>query len=192
MDGGTRAAPQAGTGQDASRKSVQEYLDGRPAAIALVDRWIREELASGFPVLRNESDDLCQTVHGKLFKALSAGAFRHESSLRTFVSRVTRYTAVDQIRRSYRDPLWLHGGPDWTPWQESPYRALASLEKGALLKQILLHAAGDCRRLWHLAFVEQLSYEEIARTLHIAPGTVKSRMSRCRERVMRLLGRADG
>jgi RNA polymerase sigma factor (sigma-70 family) len=193
MDGTTRPVSQPDRHQDVSREHLKEYLDGRPAAIERVDRWIREELASGFPVLRGESDDLCQTVHGKLYKALGSGAFRHESSLRTFVSRVTRYTAVDQIRRRYRDPLWspraeIHD----VAWQQSPYRSVASLERGALLKQILLHTATECRRLWRLAFVERLSYDEIARTLDVAPGTVKSRMSRCRERVMALLRRADG
>jgi RNA polymerase sigma-70 factor (ECF subfamily) len=196
MDGETKAARRRDVRQgspDRSRETEDGYIAGRPEAVAQVDRWIREELASGFPVLRHEADDLCQSVHGKLIRALRAGAFRHESSLRTFVARVTRYSAVDQIRRSHRDPLW---GQDAearkTAWRGTPYHALVSLEKGALLGQILLHSARECRRLWHLAFVEQLSYDQIASALGIQPGTVKSRMSRCRQRVMELLGRVDG
>lgn len=193
MERGTKAPVQVGAaGGSSGPDLVHDYLEGRPPAVALVNRWIREEIHAGFPVLRHDADDLCQVVHGKLFEALRRGSFRHESSLRTYVSRMARYSAVDELRRLYRDPLW-------NPRAESaidllkpnPYRIPASLEQGTLLRQILLHSASECRRLWHLAFVEQLSYGEIARALGIAAGTVKSRMSRCRERVMQLLGSAD-
>ncbi len=192
MEGRAKAPVPAATHDDASQDVARDYVDGRPAAVALVDRWIREEIRARFPVLRDESDDLCQLVHGKLFEALRGGSFRRESSLKTYVSRVTRYSAVDEVRRLYRDPLWnplSEPGPEFR--RAGPYRVLASLEQGALLRQILLHSASECRRLWHLAFVEQLSYGEIARALGIATGTVKSRMARCRQRLMHLLGRAD-
>jgi len=38
-----------------------------------------------------------------------------------------------------------------------------------------------------LRFIEQYSYEEIARTLHCAPGTVKSRLSRARQLIKYLI-----
>ena len=186
-----RATPEEAP-QRASKETIEGYLSGSPAAIAQVDRWIREELGACFPVLRGEVDDVCQAVHGKLFTILRDGAFRYESSLRTFVSRVTRYSALDLIRRRYRDPLWGRQG-EGAPaaGRPNPYRSLQSVEKGTLLGQILLHASSECRQLWHLAFVEELSYDEIAGRLDIAAGTVKSRMSRCRQRVMLLLRRAD-
>ena len=186
-----RASPEE-LPQHASKETVEEYLSGRPAAIACVDRWIREELQVRFPVLKAEADDVCQVVHGKLFGILRDGAFRYESSLRTFVSRVTRYSALDHLRRLYRDPLWSPQGERVVAAGEgNPYRSLLSMETGALLGQILVHASSECRQLWHLAFVEQLSYDDIARRLSLAPGTIKSRMSRCRQRVMLLLRRAD-
>ncbi|MGH9869749.1 MAG: RNA polymerase sigma factor [Candidatus Polarisedimenticolia bacterium] len=186
-----RATPEE-LSQHASRQTVQEYLSGKPIAVAQVDRWIRDELRAHFPVLKTEADDVCQVVHGKLFGILRDGAFRYESSLRTFVSRVTRFSALDHIRRRYRDPLWsTQGEGPAAARQGNPYRSLMSLEKGALLGQILVHASGECRQLWHLAFVEELSYDDIARRLNLAPGTIKSRMSRCRQRVMLLLRRAD-
>ena len=175
---------------DASRLAVQAYLDGQREACESVDQWIRAELATGFPVLAADAEDLRQTVHEKLIVTLRKGNFRHESSLRTFVVRVTRYSAVDLVRRKYRDPLWSSIlEPDIAVMEENPYQRLASLERGRLLRQILMLASRECRELWRLAFVDQHGYDEIGRRLSISPGTVKSRMSRCRQKLMTLMRR---
>jgi len=178
---------------EASKAAVQDYLDGQQQAFDAVDKWIRAELGRGFPVLAKETEDLCQTVHGKLIVTLRQGTFRHESSLRTFVVRVTRYSAVDHIRKTYRDPLWSSLlEPDAAVLEANPYQRLASLEKGHLLRQILMLSPRECRELWHLAFVDQLGYAEIGRRLSISPGTVKSRMSRCRQKLLTLMRRLGG
>ena len=172
----------------ASRRTIQEYLDGSDRAFDVVDRWVRTELQVRFPVLQTESEDLRQTVHSNLLLTFRRGTFRYQSSLRTFVVRITRYIAVDHIRKAYRDPLWesvLESQLNLTP--DSPYRSLDSLEKGQLLREILLLSSRDCRELWRLVFIDQLGYEEIGRRLSISPGTVKSRMWRCRQRAMMLL-----
>ena len=178
---------------DSSRATVSAYLDGQQQAFKAVDQWIRTELNIGFPGLSADVDDLCQTVHGKLIATLRQGTFRHESSLKTFVARVTRYSAVDHIRKTYRDPLWSSIlEPDVAVMEGNPYQSLASLERGQLLRQILMLSSRECKELWHMAFVDQLGYVDIGRRLSISPGTVKSRMSRCRQRLSTLLRRFSG
>jgi len=178
---------------EASKAAVQAYLDGQREAFEAVDTWIRTELNTGFPVLAADVEDICQTVHGKLIVTLREGRFRHESSLRTFVVRVTRYSAVDRVRKIYRDPLWSSILDPAPPVLEgNPYQGLAPLERGQLLRQILLLSSRECRELWQLAFVDQNGYDEIARRLSISPGTVKSRMSRCRQRLLTLMRRLGG
>ena len=178
---------------EASKASVQAYLDGQHDVFETVDKWIRTELGIGFPVLTADAEDICQTVHGKLIVTLRQGNFRHESSLKTFVVRVTRYSAVDHIRKAYRDPLWSSiVEPDVAVMEGNPYQRLASLESGQLLRQILMLSSRECRELWQLAFVDQSGYDEISHRLSISPGTVKSRMSRCRQRLLTLMRRLRG
>jgi len=178
---------------EASKATIQAYLDGQHDAFEAVDKWIRAELGAGFPVLAADVEDLCQTVHGKLIVTLRQGKFRHESSLKTFVVRVTRYSAVDRVRKIYRDPLWNSIlEPETAVMEGNPYQRLTPLERGQLLRQILLLSSRECRELWQLAFVEQCGYGEIARRLSISPGTVKSRMSRCRQKLQTLMRRLGG
>lgn len=175
---------------EASKVTVQAYLDGQHEAFEAVDTWIRTELRHGFPALGADVEDICQTVHGTLIVTLRQGSFRHESSLKTFVVRVTRFKAVDRVRKTYRDSLWNSIlEPGIAVMEGNPYHGLAPLERGLLLRQILLLSSRECRELWQLAFVEQLGYDEIGRRLSISPGTVKSRMSRCRQRLLALMRR---
>jgi RNA polymerase sigma factor (sigma-70 family) len=178
---------------EGSKATVKEYLSGQHRAFEIVDAWIRTELISGFPMLGGEIEDLCQTIHGKLLVTFRQGSFRFESSLKTFVVRIARYSAVDHLRKTCRDPLWasLQEGAVIIP-EDNPYLSLVSLEKGQFLRQILILSPRECRELWALAFLDQLGYQEIGRRMSISPGTVKSRMSRCRQRLLVLMRRLGG
>ena len=53
-----------------------------------------------------------------------------------------------------------------------------------LLARILEGLDQDDRTIVRLLFVEQRSYAEVARLLRVPEGTVKSRMSRCKDRML--------
>jgi len=55
--------PQPNTGPGAR---VVAALDGSPAAVHELEGWIRREVATHYPVLRTELEDVCQAVHLKL------------------------------------------------------------------------------------------------------------------------------
>lgn len=180
--------------QGEARGSVRDedviagYVDGAPGDFRVVDSWIRTELADRFPVLRNDIDDIGQTVHQKLLVIFREGRFEHRSTLKTFVSRVARYTAVDVLRGRHRDRIYLESEiPRRARVGRGPYGALLKLEKGQLLRQLLLLAPAACRQLWRLAYVDRLSVAEMGRRLGLPDGTVKSRMWYCRKRAMAVL-----
>ena len=178
------------TQQDADVERIASYLDGDEATVLEVDRWIRREIETRYPVLRGEVDDLCQIVHGKLLANLQADRFQRQSRLRTYVARIANYTAIDSIRGLYRDRALAVGQAHESEsgWS-SPYRLLESREESDLLRQALLHSSAACRELWRMVFVDRASYEEIGRRLSIPPGTVKSRMWHCRRKAQALLER---
>ena len=173
----------------ADQKIIERYLAGDASAFARLDVWARTEIQVRFPVLRNEIDDLSQTVHTKLVRVLKGEAFRHQSSLKTYVVRLTRYTCVDRIRAWNRTQFFEAADRSTGGLKASGYRNLFRAERRVLLRQIILLAPAMCRDLWRLAYVQALSYEEIGRRLSLPQGTIKSRMWACRRRAVALLER---
>jgi RNA polymerase sigma-70 factor (ECF subfamily) len=181
-------APGPGTGDaQPERALVEGYLRGDAEIFREVDGWIRVQISTKYPVLRREIEDVGQEVHGKLVANLRAGRFGSRSSFKTYVIAVAHHSAIDRIRRLYRDRAlsreWLDSNADRS---ESPYRSLVRLEEEERLFLAAQSAPAACKELWRMALLEKLSYEEIGRRLSVPPGTVKSRMWYCRRKVLAL------
>ena len=172
------------------RERIESYLAGEDATAREVDGWNRREIEICYPVLRSEMDDICQVVHGKVLENLQAGRFHHRSTLKTYIGRITHHTAIDCIRKRYRErsvPVnWM---VETATTGENPYRSLAEMEEREMMRQVLLRSPASCRDLWRMVFLERLSYVDISQRLSIPSGTVKSRMWHCRRKAMALLER---
>jgi RNA polymerase sigma-70 factor (ECF subfamily) len=137
---------------------------------------------------RDEALDLSQDVFIRVFRTI--GQFRGQSALRTWIYRI----AVNQARNRHRfwrrrrrsDQVSLdahveaHG--DFQSGAESgPDRILAQKELAARLTAALNALPFDQRTAVVLREVDGLSYDEIAFSLGVAVGTVKSRLTRARQ-----------
>jgi len=137
---------------------------------------------------RDEALDLSQEVFLRVFRTLSG--FRGRSALRTWIYRI----AVNQARNRRRSWSRRHRGDqvsldehlvkfgDLESKQDIlPDRLLASKETAAKIWQALARLPFDQRTALILREVDGLRYEEIAFTLDVAVGTVKSRLTRARQ-----------
>jgi RNA polymerase sigma-70 factor, ECF subfamily len=136
---------------------------------------------------RDEALDLSQEVFLRVFRTISS--FRGQSSLRTWIYRI----AVNQARNRHRfwrrrhraDQVSLdahvaaHG--ELLSGETAPDRALAQKELASRLQNALDALPFDQRTAIVLREVDGLSYEEIAFSLGVAVGTVKSRLTRARQ-----------
>ena len=137
---------------------------------------------------RDEALDLSQEVFLKVFKTIHR--FRGQSALRTWIYRI----AVNQARNRHRfwrrrhraDQVSLdahvaaHG--DRLPGTDlGPERRLAQKELAARLRHALGGLPFDQRTAIVLREIDGLSYEEIAFSLGVTVGTVKSRLTRARQ-----------
>ncbi len=137
---------------------------------------------------RDEALDLSQDVFIRVFRTI--GQFRGQSALRTWIYRI----AVNQARNRHRfwrrrrrsDQVSLdahveaHG--DFQCGAEvGPDRILAQKELAARLQGALDALPFDQRTAIVLREVDGLSYDEIAFSLGVAVGTVKSRLTRARQ-----------
>jgi RNA polymerase sigma-70 factor, ECF subfamily len=144
---------------------------------------------------RDEALDLSQEVFLRVFRTLPS--FRGQSALRTWIYRIVINQARNRQRwwrrRRRSDQVQLehhvleHGELRQQTDAESPDRALARKELAAKLWTALDHLPFDQRTVIVLREIDGLSYDEIADSLAVAIGTVKSRLTRARQTLRREL-----
>ncbi|MCZ6649216.1 MAG: sigma-70 family RNA polymerase sigma factor [Acidobacteria bacterium] len=177
-------------GIHADKRRIRDYLAGERSTIQELDSWIRREIEICYPVLSREVDDICQVVHGKLIQNLRGDRFEHRSALKTYIGRMTHHTAIDCLRKEYRDRTVPEGSfLETRSTGDNPYRSMAALEEHRLIHQVLLRSPPSCRNLWRMIFMERLSYEEVGRRIRVPVGTVKSRVWHCRRKALALLAK---
>ena len=153
------------------------------------------QLATNLLGDREEALDLSQEVFLRVFRTLSR--FRAHSSLRTWIYRI----AVNQARNRHR--FWrrrhradqvsldqhvaVHGDV-LSGTEPTPDRVLAQKELAARLRMALERLPFEQRTAIVLREVDGLSYGEIAYSLDLAVGTVKSRLTRARQALRAELG----
>jgi RNA polymerase sigma-70 factor (ECF subfamily) len=167
---------------------IAALLRGDPSAFRTLDGWIGVVLGETLPAARPDWEDLRQEVRIRVFRNLARGSFDGRASLRTYVHRIAKNVCIDHVRMSAR----RREGPAVAdePTEESSAEASAARD---LLAKLLDGIREEDRRLIRMVFLERLSYREVADRLGVPEGTVKSRMARCKERLLTrrrtLLGR---
>jgi RNA polymerase sigma-70 factor (ECF subfamily) len=135
---------------------------------------------------KEDAQDAAQDVFLKAFRSL--GGFKQDASLYTWLYRIGVNTCLDYRKKSrpetLEDESFVEDLPSFAPSPEHQYQ---SKEIGQAIQRALEKLSGDLRATIILKEIEELSYEEIAETLRISIGTVKSRISRAREELRRLL-----
>jgi RNA polymerase sigma-70 factor, ECF subfamily len=137
---------------------------------------------------RDEALDLSQEVFLRVFRTIAR--FRGQSTLRTWIYRI----AVNQARNRHRFWRRRHRGDQVSldvhvathgefrsGAEAGPDRVFAQKELAKRLQSALDGLPFDQRTAIVLREVDGLSYEEIAYSLGVAVGTVKSRLTRARQ-----------
>jgi RNA polymerase sigma-70 factor, ECF subfamily len=145
---------------------------------------------------QQEAQDLTQEVFLKVFRMLPQ--FRGQSTLRTWIYRIVVNQASNRQRwwrrrrKSQQVPLEEHAAahgelPDVRNFA-MPDRVLQQREVAGRVWHALDGLPFDQRAVIVLREIDGLSYEEIATSLNVAVGTVKSRLARARESLRLALG----
>jgi len=140
---------------------------------------------------QDAAQDAAQDVFLKAYRALKD--FRPESSFYTWLYRIALNTCLDYRRKSRREALRNEPLPEDLPSDEPfPEQLYESEEISESVQLALQKLPEKLRAAIVLREIEALSYEEIAEVLYISMGTVKSRISRAREQLRRLLKKNMG
>jgi RNA polymerase sigma-70 factor (ECF subfamily) len=134
---------------------------------------------------REDAQDAAQETFVKVYRNLKG--FEPKSSLYTWIYRIAVNTCLDQ-RRKRRPELPESDIPFEDICSrvraEDPYESMETTE---LLRWALQKIPEKLRTAIVLKEMEGLSYDEVAGVLDISLGTVKSRISRARDELRRLL-----
>ena len=170
-------------------KLIQRASGGDVAAFnALMGDHERRMYAVALRICGNPEDaqDCLQEAMLRVYRAISG--FKAQSSFSTWVYRITMNTCLDELRkRKNRPNTSLDGLLDsgWSPQDggESPEGHAMRGEMHRQLQSYIGELPEDMRAAIVLRDIQGFSYEEIARMLDANVGTVKSRISRGREKL---------
>jgi len=158
----------------------------------LISRFQQPVYALSLRLLSGQSEacDVVQEVFLKVFRNI--GSFRGQSSLKTWIYRIT-VNESHNVRRWFsrhrRREVELDGAPEESrDWAEvipdggrSPFDRAVDGEQQVMVKAALERINPIFREAVALRDIADLSYDEIATVLGVSLGTVKSRILRGRE-----------
>lgn len=141
---------------------------------------------------REDAQDCAQEAMVRIYRAM--GAFKGQSSLATWIYRITMNTCLDELRRrKVRKVASLDSLLDagWAPVDagDTPEEHGLRSEKQAALNAAIQSLPDDMRAAIILRDVKGYSYDEVATILDANVGTIKSRISRGRERLREILSK---
>jgi len=153
-----------------------------------------------FRITGNSADalDAAQETFGILFRKIDG--FRFESKFSSWVYRIAVNASIDLKRRASNRRLasleaveeassepGRRGADLAIDEGESPYRQAGKQELELEVQQAILRLSPKMRAITVLRYLEDLTYEQIAETLQISLGTVKSRLARAHQALDREL-----
>jgi RNA polymerase sigma-70 factor (ECF subfamily) len=147
-----------------------------------------------------DAEDLTQDVFLKIYSNL--GSFdAARGSLPVWITTMTRNLLVDNFRRTRNQRATGSLDDGWETTEElrpvdrlaavgpSPHEAAARKELATMVQRALARVSEELREAVILRDLQDFDYKEIAQVLGIPEGTVKSRISRGRAELARLLER---
>ena len=172
---------------------VEALREGSEGAYEeLIQRFQQPVYALALRLLSDQGEacDVVQEVFLKVFRNI--GSFRGQSSLKTWMYRITvneAYNARRWFFRHRRREVELDNNPDESRnWKESipdgsrtPFEAACDRERHLMVEAALEKINPIFREAVVLRDTMDRSYEEIAEILGVSLGTVKSRILRGRE-----------
>jgi RNA polymerase sigma-70 factor (ECF subfamily) len=172
--------------ESAFRELVRRYE--RPV-FSLVFRMVRD---------RETAEDLAQDTFVKVLNHIDR--YSPDFKFSSWLFKIANNVAIDWLRRRRLDTVSMDGSPhastaseieasalDLEADQETALEELESRELGAAIEQAIAKLRPEYRACIMLRHVEDRSYEEIAATLDLPLGTVKTYIHRARHELRKAL-----
>ncbi|MBI1951597.1 MAG: sigma-70 family RNA polymerase sigma factor [Acidobacteria bacterium] len=169
---------------------IREVLAGRVERFEILVRRYQRLVATaslrmGIP--RGEVEDVTSEVFYKVYRSL--GRYRPEHALSTWLYRITVNAALDRKRSTRHESRMEELSPSLADGRPGLDDQASDRERARLLQEALGRVPGHYRAPLVMAHIEGLPLDEIARTLDLPEGTVKSRLFRARAMLKEIIHR---
>ena len=189
------ALPYAG---DALEALIQRCLRGDQMAWELIvhQYWRKVfNVAYKFVGKHDLAEDLAQDIFLKIFKSLDT--FDRRANFQTWLISVSRNLCIDHYRSVRKERETIDRDVDAnelspTSHDPGPIAALEQRDRVHLLRRALVELPKTLRMAVLMRDIQEMSYQEIAVTLGLPEGTVKSRINRGRTELARHVKRLGG
>ena len=184
-DGARDPSPVHAVADPAEARLLAEARGGSLLAFEeIVRRYQRRVYGIALRIVRRHevADDVAQEAFMRAHQALST--FDLTRPFGPWIGRIASNLAINHVRAPQAREEPLPEGHAETP---APGMGALDLvlerEAREVLERALAELSAEQRAVFALRTFEELSYREIAESLHISIGTVMSRLSRARERL---------
>ena len=172
-----------------------------PAFRELIRRYERPVFSLVYRMVRDRelSEDLTQDTFIKVLTHIDK--YRSEFKFSSWLFKIANNVAIDHLRRRQLDTVSMEGSPHATSSDiaeatsfelatqaETPLEEIEARELGSEIERAISQLRPEYRACILLRHVEDKSYEEIAATLDLPLGTVKTYIHRARHELRKLLG----
>lgn len=157
---------------------------GDEAALSMmIDKHRARLVHTAANILRDrfEAEDVAQEAFLKAFRELYR--LRDDKSFPGYVYRICVRLCMDRLRAKKAEAA---------EFEISEPAESRNIENRVLIEKLLDQLPADLRTTLVLREIEQLSYEEVAETMHVPVGTVRSRLHVARDKFRKLWVEAIG
>ena len=169
---------------------VESVLQGDHEAfgvlVARYQRWVAG-VAWRYGVRRDDIEDVVSEVFLKVYRNLHQ--FRPEHPFSTWLYRLAANHVVDRARRARKERGRTEMPEQVVDPSPGAGEGLESGERATLLRSAMKELDPRYREAIFLVYVEGMKIDEVARTLQIPEGTIKTRLMRGRQALKKLLVR---
>lgn len=181
-----------------------QQTDNEDAFAELVERYQKPLINFFYRLLWDEqrAEDLTQEVFCRIF--VHRKSYKAKAKFSTYLFRIARNLWIDYYRSQGKNPrvtsLYVPAGKDGSglelidtiPAPDSARTTAAQSEIALKLQEALSQLSEEQRLTFTLAKNQGMKYAEIAETLRIPVGTVRSRMHSAVQKLQRILREQTG
>ncbi|MBQ4821885.1 RNA polymerase sigma factor [Aquimarina sp. MMG016] len=162
---------------------IQAVADGDEQALAVLYKLYSEKIyntALSYTKIAEDAEEITQDVFLKILKSISK--FKQESSLNTWVYRITVNTSLNYLKKKNRfkflkTHIKTHQHIDF----EHPGVLLENKEKAAILYQVIDCLSKNQKTAFILSFIEELPRQEVANIMETSLKAVESLLQRAKQ-----------
>jgi RNA polymerase sigma-70 factor (ECF subfamily) len=183
---------------DSVEALIQRCLTGDQLAWEAIVRQYRRKVfnvAYKFVGRHDEAEDLTQDIFLKIFKSLST--FDRRANFQTWLISVSRNLCIDHYRSVRKERETINRDVDASELMpvaktQGQLAMLEQRDRVELLREALGALPKTLRTAVLMRDIQEMSYHEIADTLRLPEGTVKSRINRGRNELARQIRKLRG